>query len=320
VHKIIINNQEILPGQSREVRLSLGRLPISAQIYIKAFVFRSINPGPTMLLVGGMHGDEVNGVESIRRCLEREVFKELTAGSVIVIPVVNVYGFLNYTRDVEGRDVNRNFPGKTKGSLASRIARTITRYILPQVDFAIDLHSGGDSRYNHPQVRYTGSDMRAAELAHAFNAPVTLIKSPLSHSMRKIALHMQIPVLIYEGGESKRFNNFVIEHAIEGVLRVLAFKNMIPDREFTQRKGGIYRRNNWIRAGQSGMFVLSKYSGEAVEEGEQIGKISDPYNQLSEPVFANKKGFIIGHNNAPIVLQGEALFHIAYQDDSDEEE
>ena len=203
--KIEINGESVKPGESKHIRLNVARLPSGTVISLRVNVFRSENPGPTMLVLGGVHGDEINGVEIVRRTIESGLYKNLQAGSVIAIPLLNIYGFINFSRDVpDGKDVNRSFPGHATGSLASRVAATLSKKILPMIDFGIDFHTGGDSRYNYPQIRFTGGDSRAETLARAFAAPYLIKKPAVANSLRKVAQGMKIPILVFEGGEALR--------------------------------------------------------------------------------------------------------------------
>ena len=178
---ILIDGSAFAPGESGVVKIMVGRLPSDTDISIEAHVFRSQKPGPVVLILAGVHGDEINGIEIVRNFMFNQDFSSISTGSLIVIPLLNVYGFINFDRYVpDGKDVNRSFPGTLNGSLASRIARTLTKYILPNIDYIIDFHTGGDSRYNYPQIRFTKTDEEAAQLAKVFNAPC-IIQSGLIH-------------------------------------------------------------------------------------------------------------------------------------------
>ena len=169
--EMIINGTEVKPGDKKEIRIHVGKLPSGTRINMYAHVYRSMQDGPTMLVLAGVHGDEVNGVEVVRRSIEEGVYDRMTRGTAIVIPLLNIYGFLLFSREVpDGKDVNRSFPGSFKGSLASRVARTLTKKILPLVDFGVDFHTGGANRYNYPQIRYTRGDEKAFELAKQYKA------------------------------------------------------------------------------------------------------------------------------------------------------
>ncbi len=313
IDDITINKSKIQPGENTMVRLAVGRLPSGTKIYIKAHVFRSEYPGPTVLLLGGVHGDEINGVETIRKLIFEDKFADLKCGTVIAIPIVNIYGFINFSRAVpDGKDVNRSFPGSLNGSLASQVARVITLKILPEVDYIIDLHTGGASRFNFPQIRYTSSDTKALELAKIFGAPFIIKKPLISKSLRKVAKEKGIPVLVFEGGESLRFDGYSIQLGIEGIQRVLTHLGMLNYTGGTKEKQIHFVKTVWIRASKSGLFMWTKQSGNRVLKGEIIGVINDPQGLSSISVLASRDGYLIGHNNASVVNQGDALFHISY--------
>ncbi|MEZ4907305.1 MAG: succinylglutamate desuccinylase/aspartoacylase family protein [Saprospiraceae bacterium] len=165
-----INGNIINPGENKTLKIRVGKLPSGTSISIVSHVFRSINPGKTILLLGGVHGDEINGIEILRSAIEKKYFDDLKSGTVIVVPVLNIFGFINYNRDVNnGKDLNRSFPGSENGSLAARVAKKFTNFFLLHADIVIDFHTGGDTRYNFPQIRYSQKDKDAFELAKVFN-------------------------------------------------------------------------------------------------------------------------------------------------------
>lgn len=313
---IEIHNSSIAPGEEEVVKIPVGQLPSGNPIKIEAHVFRSASPGPSLLVMAGIHGDEVNGVEIVRRALQQGYFAKLQCGSVVAIPLVNVYGFVNRSREVpDGKDINRSFPGSNRGSLASRLAHALAKKVLPSVDIIIDYHTGGGNLYNCPQIRYSKGDERGEELAKVFGAPFSVAKSPIPKSFRKIALEHEKPVLIFEGGESQRYDAASIEYGLAGLNRILSYLQIIPG----SSTGSPYlrqhfSRQSWVRSPKAGLFLWEKSSGDQVEKGEVLGWINDPYGSKdSKGVKASHTGFIIGHSNAAVVNQGDALFHIAYE-------
>lgn len=310
---LAINGIRVEPGESAIVKLPVGRLPSGNQINIQAHVFHSAEPGPVMLALAGVHGDEINGVEIIRRALTGGLFDRIECGTVIAIPILNLYGFINFSRDVpDGKDVNRSFPGRVSGSLASRVARTLTKLILPHIDFGIDFHTGGKSVYNYPQVRYTHNHEPSRGLARAFGVPFLVAKPPIARSLRKVAVDAGKPLLIFEGGESLRYDGYAINQALEGLQRLMTDRRLISG--FISRASlRIFHKTSWLRAPKAGLFLWYKDSGQEIVKGEPIGEINNPYGQNTKKLFAPRDGFIIGHNNAPIVSQGDALFHIGYE-------
>lgn len=308
-----INGIDIAPGEQNSIKISVGQLPSGTRISIHAHIYRSANPGPTMLALGGVHGDEINGVEIIRQAVDQGIFEHLTNGSVIAIPLLNIYGFINFSRDVpDGKDVNRSFPGSTSGSLASRVARTITKKILPLVDFGVDFHTGGRSIYNYPQVRFSTNHPESEQLAVDFGAPYALGIRTIPKSLRRTAIDLNKPIIVFEGGESLRYDALSIEKGLTGLKNVLIRKEMLKGRPI-QNKIQVFKKTKWVRAEKAGMFLWIKCSGNKVEKGDVIGQINGPYGK-SQTIWvkAKEKGIIIGHNNAPVVSQGDALFHIAY--------
>ncbi|MFK8058187.1 MAG: succinylglutamate desuccinylase/aspartoacylase family protein [Saprospiraceae bacterium] len=315
------------PGQRSLVDLDVGELPSGTPIKIRAHVIRAEKPGPTVLLLGGVHGDEINGVEIVRRAVSSGLLRHLNCGSVIAIPLLNVYGFLNYSRDVpDGKDVNRSFPGTANGSLASRVANVITKQVLPLVDFGIDFHTGGWAHHNHPQIRYTPKDPKAEVLAKAFHAPVTLESTTIPRSLRRTALEMEKPMIIFEGGENLRLHGPSIESALQGIRNVLESHNMLSknsdsrmepalsevERVRTQPDTIFLNKSAWTRAAKAGLFEWCVPSGNWVEEGQTLGYLRDPYGIHEEEVVSPRKAFIIGHDNSPVISQGDALFHLAW--------
>lgn len=309
---IEIDGATVKPGENRMIELKVARLPSGTQIHLPIHIYNAEKSGPGLLLCGGLHGDEINGIEVVRRMVFNGLFEKLRSGTVIALPVINIYGFINFSREVpDGKDVNRSFPGNVDGSLASHVAHIITNQILPLIDYGIDFHTGGASRYNFPQIRYAPEDKNSERLAEVFATPFSVQSSLIENSLRWQALKMGKTMLVYEGGESLRFDEMAIAEAIRGVQKVMGYLRMLPS------KPGLYsptvklNRNFWIRAPRAGMFRSLKKSGEGVNEGELIGLIydlSDPREEIR--VEAKEGGFIIGHNNMPVVNRGDALFNI----------
>jgi predicted deacylase len=261
---------------------------------------------------GGLHGDEINGIEIVRRLIDGNHFENLKCGSVVAIPVMNIFGFLNFSRDVpDGKDVNRSFPGSATGSLASRIAYFITHNILDEIDFGVDFHTGGASRFNYPQIRFAPKDSNAKKLADKFEAPVMLHSGLLDKSLRKQAFKMGKSILVYEGGESMRMDEGVVSEGVNGALRLLHRHEMIEEAPKALVESMHCPQSKWIRAKRSGIFRGIIDSGETVRKGDILGYITDPFGEFSTPVKSSSSGLIICHNNMPVVNQGDALIHIA---------
>ncbi|OAV45644.1 succinylglutamate desuccinylase/aspartoacylase family protein [Lewinella sp. 4G2] len=314
IQPLLIANGEFYPGQSGPVEVVAGQLPSGNEVSIAAHVFRAYKPGPTVLFLAGIHGDEINGVEIVRRALREKIFSSLDTGTVIAVPLLNVYGFNNFSRDVpDGKDVNRSFPGSLKGSLASRIAYGLSKNILPHVDLAVDFHTGGRGTYNYPQIRYNAGEQTAKRAAEAFSPPLIIANRAPAKSLRRTAeKNLSLPVLTFEGGENLRYDALSIDVGLAGIKRLLQHQGMLPGKVVTGDKQPVRVHNSvWVRAGRAGLFQWTKRSGFRVRKGEPIGVISDPQGtRPNKRILSPRDGFLIGHTNAAVVSQGDALFHI----------
>ena len=308
---IEINGEKIKPGSSKLVKINISRLPTGTLIDIPVHVFNAKRPGPTILLQAGLHGDEINGVETLRRMLEQGDFK-IEKGGVIVVPILNIFGFIHFSRDVpDGKDVNRSFPGRKTGSLASRIAYHYTNEILPQIDFGIDLHTGGGQRHNYPQIRYTLEDKTSKQLAQAFDAPFYFPSRLITGSFRKAAYRMQKPIVVYEAGESMRFDEQSIEKAISGIKNVLFSYGMLSKPvKLPKRKSVHFQSTKWVRASRAGMFIPEVKNGASVTKNQVLGVITDTFAKKSKKIKSPIDGYVFCINHQAVINQGDALFHV----------
>ena len=313
---MLINGQVIRPGERVLTRLVISRLPSRTVIDVPVYIFRAQEPGPTVLLMAGMHGDEVNGIETIRRLVRRELLQPLR-GTIIAIPILNIYGFLNFSREVpDGKDVNRSFPGNPRGSLASRVAHRFMREIMPLIDYGIDFHTGGAARANMPQVRcLLGEDAQTDALAAAFAAPFTLHAALRPGSLREAAMQQGRRIIVYETGESLRLDEAGIELAIAGTFRVLHHLGMASESAPAAQASVVCRRHVWLRAKFAGLFRSHVQNGQFLEKGQVYGSVADPYGEGTVRLESPMAGYIIGMNHMPVVNQGDALLHVASPDD-----
>lgn len=308
-----INGNIISPGENARVNLNVYYLPTGAKMEIPVSVFRSRKKGPVILIMAGMHGDEINGIEIIRNLLTGKYFEKLKCGSALVIPIVNVVAFLNHSRLLpDGRDLNRCFPGTRSGSPGSRIAYDITKKIIPLIDLGVDFHTGGKEINNYPQMRCCFEDKKSLELAKLFGAPFVLNSSYRDKTLRKEAAKKGKPILVYESGESFRFNRVGIDEGINGCLRLMKNLQML---EVSSPKPQtiVLKSSKWVRARISGLFRTRKKFGQYVEKGQIIGEVSSPYAEIERALVAPDNGFLIGINNKPVVNEGDALMHIGME-------
>lgn len=311
--KLKISGQIIKPGERKTVMLKMPKLYDWTPLRMPVHVVRGTKPGPVVLVSAAIHGDEINGIEIIWRLLKKPVLKKLS-GTLIAIPIVNVYGFLYQDRYLmDRRDLNRAFPGSKKGSLAGRLAHLLTSEIISQCTHVIDLHTGSLHRGNLPQIRANTDCPQTAQLASAFNAPVILHASLRDGSMRQYASERGIPFLLYEAGESLRFDELSIKSGVKGILNVMSALGMlgqqkIPGKRITPM---IARSSYWIRAPISGILRPNKILGKKVKKGELLAKIGSPISDDEHEILSPFSGIIIGMSHLPMAHAGAAVFHIA---------
>ncbi len=312
--ELIILGEAIALGESKTINFSFARLYTATNIEIPIIIERALVPGPTVLLTAGIHGDEINGVEIVRQLIAKKMNKP-KKGTIICIPILNIFGFLNANRVFpDGRDLNRAFPGSKKGSLASRVAYHFTKQILPHADYCLDFHTGGASRFNSSQIRIAPNNESLLQLAKVFNAPFTVFSSNLNKSYRNTCYKMDIPILLFEGGKSLDSNKYTVKDGVDGVLRFLNHLNMLEERfkiNSAPSETILINKSTWIRAQKSGLLHVKIDSNKHVEKDEFLATITDPYGKMRFKVTAPNSGYIININHAPIVHQGDAIFHLS---------
>lgn len=314
---LFILNQKIAPGESKTIHFSFAKLYTSTKVEIPIIVERALEPGPVILITAGIHGDEINGVEVVRQVIAKKINKP-KRGTIICVPILNIFGFLNASREFpDGRDLNRVFPGSKTGSLASRVAYHFTNKILPLADLCLDFHTGGASRFNAAQIRITKEDTDLAALAETFGAPFIVHSPNIDKTYRATCKKLNIPILLFEGGKSLESNKHIVKIGVEGVMRILAEKEMLADQFSTPSKPDsiiLIENSKWIRAQKSGLLHVKINCNKHVEKGEFLATITDPYGTMRFKVLAPNEGYIINVNHAPIVYQGDAIFHISTKD------
>lgn len=311
---ITILGHDIPLGTSKEINFNIAKLHTAATIEVPVIIERSKKPGPTILFTAGIHGDEINGVDIVRQLISRKINKP-KRGTIICMPILNIFGFLNGRRDFpDGRDLNRVFPGSKNGSLASRVAHRLMNEIIDDVDLIIDFHTGGASRFNAAQVRIIKDQPELQDLATVFGAPFVLYSKHISKSFRNACFQMGKPILLYEGGKSFYVDNAISKIGVEGVKRILSHFDMLNSKEkaHPSKASTVYvKESQWIRAKKSGMFKAKIAVNSKVEVGDEIGQITDPYGKIYRVVKSTLEGYVINVNEASLVYQGDALFHIA---------
>lgn len=315
-----IGGVRIPPGKRKRLELPVARLFDYTSMSIPVEVVRGKEDGPTLFVSAAIHGDEINGTEIIRRLLSRRGQFSGLKGTLIAVPVVNIFGFNNNTRYLpDRRDLNRCFPGSKTGSLAAQMANIFMTEIVAKATHGIDLHTGGGHRANLPQIRACIDDKETDRLAHAFNVPVIMNSSLRDGSLRQAAADKGIPTLLYEGGEALRYDERVIRIGLEGINSVMVAIGMLEGERFSMRKArkAVFtaRSSYWVRAPNSGSLRARKHLGNHVKENEVLGNITDVFGNRKHEVRARQAGVVVGMTMLPLVNNGDALFHIATFDD-----
>lgn len=312
---LIVDSHEIRPGERATVDLVVGRLYTHSPITMPVHIINGRHAGPRLFVCAAIHGDEINGVEIIRRLLALPMLKRLR-GALVAIPIVNVQGFIGHSRYLpDRRDLNRSFPGSHKGSLAARLAHLFMEEVVSVCTHGIDLHTGARHRSNLPQVRAYLDDKETARLARAFAAPVILNTDLRDGSLRQVAADHGIPMLLYEGGEALRFDELAIRIGVKGILAVMRALGMLPEARQTRPPEPVVARSStWVRAPEGGILRNNSPLGLRVKKGATLAVIADPFGEREIEVKAPVNGIIVARMNMPLINEGEGLFHIARLD------
>lgn len=314
MERLRINGVTVPPGSSVALELPVTKLYTHTELSLPLHVIHGRKPGPVLFVSAAIHGDEINGVEIIRR-LRSLLHPEELRGAVITIPVVNVHGFLQRSRYLpDRRDLNRSFPGSSRGSLAARVAHRVMQAVVAKATHGIDLHTAATHRINLPQIRADLAHEPTRRLAEAFGVPVLVNADVPDGSLRQAAMDKGLPVLLYEGGEGMRLDEDAIAVGLRGIRRVLCALEMLPGR-VPAAAPVIARANSWVRAQESGLFRPGVRLGDAVEKGGILGVIAHPFDDAESRVCAPFDAVVIGLSRMPLVHEGEALIHLARVDD-----
>lgn len=305
-----IHGVRVKAGQKVIVDVSLPGLYTETPVNMPVHVVHGRREGPTLFVSAAVHGDEINGVEIIRRLLLQPQLQKLR-GTLLVIPIVNVFGFHNQSRYLpDRRDLNRSFPGREQGSLAGRLANIFLSDVVTHADFGIDLHTAAIHRDNLPQIRADMSLETLVPLAKAFAAPVLIHSAPPEGSLRHSAASEEVPILVYEAGEALRFDEVSIRIGLRGIVNVMREMGMLSLKRKPPKRSAVLRSTAWVRAPSSGIARMLAKLGDMVSKEDILAFVGDAGGNGEEPIVAPFDGVIIGRANLPLVYEGEAVFHI----------
>lgn len=303
----------VMPGERLQFDLSAANLYTHTPLEMPVEVIHGRRPGPVLLVCAAIHGDELNGIEIIRRLRSFRTMNRLN-GTLVMVPVVNLFGFIHQSRYLpDRRDLNRCFPGSEKGSLASRVAFRFFNDVVTHCTHIIDLHTGAVHRENLPQVRAAMDEPGVPEMATGFSIPVIINAGLIENSLRYEAGKRGIPVITYEAGEALRLYERSIVTGVRGIVSVMRTLGMLPSKRISTVPAEPYiaRSTSWFRAPIDGIFRPLAKLGTRVRKGDSLGVVSAPFTSEEEVLLAPFDGIIICVNNLPLVNQGDALFHIA---------
>ena len=307
-----IGSTTIIAGTRRTVNLPMSLLSNHTPMSIPIHVIHGKKDGPRLFISAAIHGDELNGVEIIRRILKTPRVTKLR-GTLVAVPIVNVFGFLAHSRYLpDRRDLNRSFPGNEKGSLTSQLASLFMKEVVLRCTHGIDLHTGAIHRSNLPQIRADLTDPMMEQLAKSFSAPLVLHSDLRDGSLRRAATDKQIPTMLYEAGEALRFDELAIRLGVRGIIRVMQTLGMFGKLPSPQKNTSVVSLSSyWVRAPTGGIFQSLLHLGAKIKKGETVGMVTDPMGTSEMRVEAGEPGILIGRTSLPVVNQGDALFHIA---------
>ena len=316
---LVVGGTEIPRGARATVGLPTAPLYTLAAMSMPVHVVRGRRDGPRLFVSAAIHGDEILGVEIIRRLLGLRLLDRLR-GTLLAVPVVNVYGYTARSRYLpDRRDLNRSFPGSAAGSMAARLAHVFTEEVVAKSTHGIDLHTGAIDRTNLPQVRVSLDQEASVAMARRFRVPLILHANLRDGSLRQSVLERGVPVLLYEAGEALRIDERAVRVGLRGVVSVMRGLGMLPESRTPLPAADplVARSSRWTRAESSGTLRMARDVGDLVEAGEPVGTLTAPLGDLSRPVLSRDTGVIIGKTQLPLVYEGEALFHVARLDEPD---
>lgn len=309
----VIGDIEVTAGERTTISLPVPGQSSYTPLAMPVHVVHGRRDGPVLFVSAAIHGDEINGIEIIRQLLNVRALSRLK-GTLICVPIVNVYGFFNNTRYLpDRRDLNRSFPGAERGSLAGRMARVFAEEIVDRCTYGVDLHTGANNRTNLPHIRADLNDPECEALAQAFGTPIIINANLRDGSLRQYALEKKIRILLYEAGEALRFDPISIRAGLRGTLNVMRALGMIPRRKRSGPRVAVEEASGsiWIRAPQTGLLRTTLALGARIKEGQAMGCVADALGDIETVVTSSVTGIVIGRSNIPVVNEGDALFHVA---------
>ncbi len=311
--KITICGTNVHPGESANLALPLPEQYSCAPLYMPIKVIHGTQKGPCLVIFSVLKGTELNGLEIANRIINTILPKQIS-GTIIAIPVMNVYGLTHYpsTLPTDNKGLASCFPGNEEGSYGERIAHLITQEIFKKADYCIELQTGGINHNILPQVYCNFSNEEAKKLAKVFRAPVITNVSLEDNFLRQTTEELQVPLLVYQAGEAMRFDENAITLGVDGVKNVMRAINMLEKEPIQEMSPIFSREEDWIIAHKGGILHTKVTLGQAIKSGQTIGNISDPFGaDVIEPIKSSQDGIVVGVNTSPLIHEGLPIFKVA---------
>lgn len=306
---------DIEPGTSQRLAWSATQLFEGVPVSTPVLVVNGAVPGPTLCLTAAVHGDELNGIEMVRRVFH-DIDPAKLAGALIGVPIVNVQGFRRGSRYLpDRRDLNRYFPGNPNGSAGARIAYSLFNDIIVHCDALVDLHTGSFERANLPQLRADLRDPDVVTLTHGFGAMVVLHSKPTVGTLRYAATMAGIPTLVVEAGGPSELEPAEVAHGVKGIETLLTTLGMTRRSRLWGDPEPVYYRSTWVRANNGGILLSDVSLGSTVRKGDLLGSITDPMSNARTELRSPYSGRVIGLARNQVVMPGFAAFHVGIETD-----
>jgi len=313
---LVLLGTEVSPSSTQRLAWSATELFEGVPVSTPVLVVNGAKPGPTLCLTAAVHGDELNGIEIVRRVLH-DIDPEKLAGAVIGVPIVNVQGFRRGSRYLpDRRDLNRYFPGNPKGSAAARIAHALFTDVIANCDALVDLHTGSFERANLPQIRADLRNPDVVTLTLGFGSMVVLHSEPTVGTLRYAATMAGIPAVVVEAGGPSQLEPSEVQHGVKGIETLLTTLGMVRKVRLWGDPEPVYYRSTWVRADNGGILLADVALGTTVRKGDLLGTIVDPMSNARSELRSPYTGRIIGMARNQIVMPGFAAFHVGIQADT----
>lgn len=308
--------ERVRSGTRKQLTWNASESLSGGSVPTPVLVVHGAEKGDVMCITAGVHGDELNGIETVRRIMHSTKPEKLK-GTLVGVPIVNLQGFQRQTRYLpDRRDLNRFFPGHPKGSSASRIAHTFFDQVIRHCDSLVDLHTGSFHRTNLPQLRADLNNESVVELSQSFGSTVVLHSEGGVGTLRRAAVEAGIPAVTLEAGEPLRLQSDEVAHSVKGINTLLATRGMYKRRNIWGDSEAVYYSSQWVRADTGGILFSKIDLGKRVTTGELLGTVTDPVSNEREEIRATYSGRVIGMALNQFVMPGFATFHIGIETES----